>query len=504
MVREIPIDELPEVGEWNDVEMEEHMLTALETRRLLDDNPLSLSLRGGGCMYVYNQRLVLADITSRQFCGHCPALMQGKAGTEVNSASGRTTLRLTKAIVSYVEEGVGHTLCVADRPQTANEMPLFWFYYPSVNAQSAVIWQNDQTNRWRRAELRLAPHKLLSGAFWFDNFNEPEWTDWMPYLSLDEAWRREVDMEDHGAVLHHGNKIHQSGVHNPFAFLPELTNTVGETQVMSLAGVTQALSEGQFGEYPLYAFCLDGIWAIQVAADGAFAAIRSLSRDRCLSADSVVQTDGAVAFATAQGLKLLSGAAICRLSAPLDGWAADVELLNGLDEAFNPLVADVAKDFNRELEHCFMAFDYPNNLLHVYAGTASYHYVLSLGSGEWTLSDDVCCPLAVANDYPDTVVQDGQVLRKFSNVCSEQRLKGILLTRPIDMGSPTALKRMKDMRVLWRQIAEGSSVRAAVFASNNRRVWWRMRSLNSHSYRWFRIALLTDINDFERVEGVVF
>ncbi len=503
IVREIPVDELPELGGWTDVEMEEHTLTALETRRRLDDNPLSLSLRGGGCMQVYNQRLVLADITAQQFCGHCPALMQGKAGTVVNSTDGRTTLRLTKAIVSYVEEGVGHTLCVADRPQTANETPLFWFYYPSVNAQSAVIWQNDQTNRWRRAELRLSSHKLLSGACWFDNFNEPEWTDWMPYLALDEGWRAEVDMADHGAVLHHANKIQQSGVNNPFAFLPELTNTVGQTQVVTLAGATQALSEGQFGEYPLYAFCRDGIWAVQVGADGAFAAIRPLSRDRCLSARSVVQTDGAVVFATAQGLKCLSGSDISRLSASLDGWAADVELLSGIDADFNPLVADVEKDFNREMEHCGLAFDYPNNLLHVYVGESNYHYVLSLASGEWSLSGDVCRPLAVVNDYPDTVIQDGRVLRRFSNVCSSVRRKGILLTRPVDLGSPTALKRMKDMRILWRQLDAGSSVRAAVFASNNRRVWWRMRSLNSHSYRWFRIALLTDINDFERVEGVV-
>ncbi len=503
IVREIPLDELPEVGEWTDVEMEDHTLTALETRRRLDDNPLSLSLRGGGCMQVYNQRLVLADIRLRQFCGHCPALMQGKAGTVVNRSDGRTTLRLTKAIVSYVEEGVGHKLCVADRPQTANESPLFWFYYPSVNAQSVVIWQNDQTNRWRRADLRLTPHKLLSGACWFDNFNEPEWTDWMPYLALDEAWRAEVDMADHGAVLRQGNKIQQSGVNNPFAFLPDLTNRVGQTQVVTLAGATQALSEGQFGEYPLYVFCRDGIWAMQVGTDGSFVAIRPLARDRCLSADSVAQTDGAVVFATAQGLKRLCGSVIHRLSAPLDGWAADVELLSGLDEDFNPLVADVVKDFNRELDHSALAFDYPNNLLHVYVGADAYHYVLSLTSGEWSLSGDVCRPLAVVNDYPDTVVQDGQVLRRFSNVCSEQRRKGILLTRPIDMGSPTALKRMKDMRILWRQLSGDSSVRAAVFASNNRRVWWRMRSLNSHSYRWFRIALITDINDFERVEGVV-
>ena len=83
------------------------------------------------------------------------------------------------------------------------------------------------------------------------------------------------------------------------------------------------------------------------------------------------------------------------------------------------------------------------------------------------------------------------------------RRKGLLLTRPLSFGSILGLKRMTDLRVLWRQTDAASSVRVAVFASNNRRVWWRMRSLHGHSYRWFRIALFTEMNDYERVEGMV-
>ena len=504
IVKEIPVDQLPEVGVWEDVEMDAHTLSALENRRPLPDNPLSLSGRSGACMEVFNSRLVVADVTDRKFRGYAPSLMQGRSGNDVNGAAGRTTLNLTKAIVRYVEDGVSYALCSTDLARLTNEGPLFWYYYPSAGAQRVTLWQNDLTNRWRRAELLLKPHRLLNGACWFDNFNEPEWTAWMPYAALDESQQREVDMEPQGAVVRYGNKIHQSGVNNPFAFNAELTDTVGQTTVVGMAAATQALSQGQFGQFPLYAFCQDGIWALQTGTDGAFSAIHPVSRDRCLSAQGIAQTDCAVVFATNQGLKMLNGADIRQLAPQMEGMSADVSLLRGLDAEFDPLVADVAPDFLKVLQNASVAYDYPANLLHLYVNDVNYHYVISLDNGEVTLSNSINVPDAVVNDYPDTIIQHQSRLYRFSNDSLNERRKGVLLTRPLAKGSLTELKRMTDLQTLWRQRDTNSSVRVAVFASNNRRVWWRMHSLAGHSYRWFRIALLSEINDYERIEGIMF
>ena len=503
IVKEIAVDQLPDVDEWSDVEMDSNTLSTLENRRRLPDNPLSLSPRSGACMTVYNGRLVIADVTDRKFHGHLPALLQGLSGTYVNSSAQRATLNLTKAIVRYVEDGEAHTLCVGDLPRHTNEAPFFWFYYPSSNAQSVRLWQNDLTNRWRRAELRLQPHPLLSGACWFDNFNEPEWTDWTSYASLTAAEKAEADMADTYAIVRYPNKVHQSGVNNPFAFSAEQTSRVGETTVVGMAAATQALSQGQFGQFPLYAFCHDGIWALSLAQDGAFVAVHPVSRDRCLSPRGIVQADRSVVFATDQGLKQIAGSEIRVLASQLDGLSADVSLLSGVDESFDTLVAEVPPDFRQSLAEAVMAYDYPNGLLHVYVGESAFHYVVSLSNGEVTLSSAVSCPSAVVNDYPDTLVQQGGHLLRFSNGCGFVCRKGLLLTRPLSFGSILKLKRMTDLRVLWRQTDAASSVRVAVFASNNRRVWWRMRSLHGHSYRWFRIALFTEMNDYERVEGMV-
>lgn len=502
IVKEIPIDQLPELGTWEDVEMEPNTLATLENRKQLADNPLSLSSMGGACPVVYNGRLILADVTDQKYQGYRPALMQGMAGTAVNSTAQRTTLNLTKAVVRYVEDGAAYTLCASDTSRHTNESPLFWFFYPSANAQQAVVWQNDLTNRWRRAVLRLRPHSLLSGAFWFDNFNEPEWTGWKAYDNLTAEERSEVDLPDTGAAIRYANKVRQSEVNNPFAFTASLTVTVGQTAVVGLAAATQALSQGQFGQFPLYAFCHDGVWALSLADDGKLAAVHPVSRDQCVSARSIVPTDRSVVFATPQGLKVISGSDIRLLAPQLDGMAADVSLLKGVDAAFDPLVTDVRPDFLQALAGATLAYDYADRLLHIYTGNASCHHVVSLENGEVALASRLSCPDAVVGDWPHTIVQQGAALYRFSNAASDTLRGGVLLTRPLALGSLTALKRLADLRVLWRQYSSGSSVRVAVFASNNRRVWWRMRSLNGHSYRWFRIALFSRVSDYERIEAL--
>ena len=508
VVKELPLDELPADDSWQDVAMEEGTLESLETRERLDDNSLTLTGRSGQVMTVYNSRLVMAGLTERLFKGYMPVELQGQSGYLVNdrSSSARGVIQQTKAIVRYVSGGQPHTLCRRDLSGYANNGPFCWFYYPSANAKSAVIWQlRDLTvaPRWRRAELALRPHPYLTGAYWFDNFREPDWTDWAFVSSLDDPQLlEEYNMLETDAVVSSENKIMQSEANNPFLFRAGLTNEVGNSCVVALAAATHALSEGQFGQFPLYAFCHDGIWALSVGGDGAFTAVHPLSRDRCTSRRSIVPLDHAIAFATAQGLKLLSGSSVRTLSSRLEGWTADTSLLRGVDPSFDGLVADVGQEFNRHVADCTMAYDYPNQLLHIYPGSAGYHYVLCLQSGEFTLSSDQPSPAAVVNAWPDTVVQDGTALHRFSRTCSAASRPGLFLSRPMAFKDLTGLKRLNDLRVIWQQLSDDSSVRVAAFASNDRRRWWRMPSLASHSYRWFRIALFTRLNDFERIESL--
>lgn len=59
------------------------------------------------------------------------------------------------------------------------------------------------------------------------------------------------------------NILRVSELENPFVFPSEQTYTISNGEITGIATITAALSEGQFGEFPLYVFTEEGIWALQ-------------------------------------------------------------------------------------------------------------------------------------------------------------------------------------------------------------------------------------------------
>ena len=108
------------------------------------------------------------------------------------------------------------------------------------------------------------------------------------------------------------NKIYTSEVNNPFSFPLLGINTIGTGEIIGISTAAKALSEGQFGQFPLYAFTTDGVWALEVSATGSYSAKQPITRDVCLDGRSITQIDDAVLFATARGIMLISGSeSIC-------------------------------------------------------------------------------------------------------------------------------------------------------------------------------------------------
>ena len=501
IVKDLTLNELQEANGWVTLEMDEHTLDGLEGRQSLDDNAMSLSKMCGRMQMVYNSRLVEGNMVEHRFRGYMPSLMNGYCGNMRDGAEDGYPVEWIKAMVYGVENGEQHLLCVADHG-VSNNAPLLWFAYPGLTATRAVVWRRRMDGEYQRAELKLMRHKLLNLSIWFDGFNEPMWTDMGKDADLNEAQREEMQTPEQEAVVVSKTKLQQSVVNNPFLSEPALVNIVGNSSILAMATTTQALSQGQFGDFPLYVFAADGIWAMSVGVDGAFSTSQPISRDVCSDPASVVMTDNAVVFATAQGLKMIRGSVITNMSVQMEGAVADVSALIDIDQSFNNMIINDTMDFNTMIGKSRMAYDYESNLLHIYPDYLDAHYLCSLGNGEFAMSTFASRPLAIVNDYPRTIIQTNEGLLRLAGRNVASRAGGILLTRPVCMGDPVALKRLKDLRVVWNQLETDSSVKVAVLASNDRRHWWRMRSLNSHSYRWFRIALFADITDMEAIMNV--
>lgn len=188
-----------------------------------------------------------------------------------------------------------------------------------------------------------------------------------------------------------GNVLKVSLVDNPFTFPAETTYAPSQEHIVAMSSNTFALSQGQFGEHPLYVFCNDGIWAMSVERSGAiaYAGCFPLSRERCVNAASVCGTDAGVLFAGEKGLMILRGSSLKRISEPMDDVVCCDEILQG--DIFKRIygIASLRNcsetmGFAAFLANARIAYLAPNNEIVAACAGCGYSYILSLDYSAWS------------------------------------------------------------------------------------------------------------------------
>lgn len=187
------------------------------------------------------------------------------------------------------------------------------------------------------------------------------------------------------------NVMKVSMVENPFVFPAACTYTPSQGTIVGLSSNTVALSEGQFGQYPLYVFCSDGIWAMSLDTSGsmAYLACNQVSRDVCINAASVCGVGGGVLFAGKQGMMLIAGNSVKRISAALDNAGS---MPKGVpDDLFAKIPGLVSLecdggdfDFQGFIANAFVAYLPSHNEVIVGNAAHEYSFVYSFDSGVWT------------------------------------------------------------------------------------------------------------------------
>lgn len=108
-------------------------------------------------------------------------------------------------------------------------------------------------------------------------------------------------------VKRNGNIFKVSSANNLIDFPLINTYQVGNGDIIGFASSTRALSQGQFGQYPLYVFTTEGIYAMEQTTTGTYSSCQPISREVCCNPNGILQLDGSVLFTTTKGLMLLSG-----------------------------------------------------------------------------------------------------------------------------------------------------------------------------------------------------
>ena len=392
-----------------------------------------------------------------------------------------------------------------------------YMFYPNPNAYKMVIYNYSSACY----AVDLKPHEFLNGAYAildYELVREKNFTSLpnisYPMYSTEEAYNFPIQIS---------NKIYTSEVNNPFYFPVLGINTVGTGNILGICAAAKALSEGQFGQFPLYAFTSEGVWALEVSNTGTYSAKQPITRDVVINPDSITQIDSAVLFATDRGIMLISGSTVQCISdrlnteelfsiADLPKAEALINIFNSkADESEQISLADASLlPFSEFLAGCRMVYDYTNQHIIVYNPAVRYAYVYSLKSKTWgMMRSDI---VSNVNSYPEALAMaDGAKLVDFSKT-DAQTTTSLIITRPFKMDDPNALKTINT--IIQRGMFRSTHVQQVLYGSNDLFHWhtvWSsvdkmMRGFRGTPYKAYRLALVCKFDKGESIYGctVVF
>jgi hypothetical protein len=230
---------------------------------------------------------------------------------------------------------------------------------------------------------------------------------------------------------------------------------------------------------------------------------------------------------------MIQGSEVVNLSGAMEGYNVDESIyfpegfFAGCDkEEFDHIVVSEKRDFREILKTCTIAYDYVNQLLRIFPkrenetdSTHPYKYYVysfttrefaSVVGSEFEVKNDGDESVTfnevktVVPDYPSSIVQIGDALyRPSERDDNENTKKGLLLTRPIMLDEPFALKKLQDMRLHYSKFDGKSKCHVVVYASNDGTNWAPIRSLRKRSYKYYRFAIITDMKDMDALSGMV-
>lgn len=308
--------------------------------------------------------------------------------------------------------------------------------------------------------------------------------------------------------------IKVSEAENPLVFPAKNSVQVGSSVISALAANTRPISEGQFGEAPLYAFTDEGVWVLMLGEEGTYVARQPANREICSNPNGILQIDDAVLYPTNRGIMMQQGRNSICITDQLDGcpfnfmemkYAKQIIATNETESGEISYIR-----FKDYLKSADMIYDYYDNRIIVFNPNQAYAYVYSLKSKMWGTMKNVFNKRV--NIYPESYAtnKEGKIL----NVYVEEPYSNtpyFLCSRPLTISDKEVYKTIFTC-IARGYFRKGTNGKCAIilYGSNNLFDWYLIKtSINEYlrgiagsPYKYFRVALIGNLATNESISGL--
>jgi len=424
------------------------VLATIANQDIMQDDNGSHDTLSADVLYGYNRRLNMAGVKKKMHSPLKPSVMWARDYSKFNG----DYVNYPYQVSIYAKNGAEIAKLKVTEASVNTSFPQNIFY-PNPDAFEAVIVRSTSQGN-EKYKIRLKEHKALNGAFWVGQFFNNA-LEFEKYKLANNATTAELQSSEVGNVVNEKNKIYTTETDNPFAVPFGNINIAGGGIVKALAAATQAMSQGQFGQFPLYCFTTEGVWAMTVNDTGGWATIQPMTRDVIADGTMPLSLDSTVVFMSDRGLLQLAGAEVKILSEPLMNTDLTLEgalsrrtaIMTALGEDFATMDTVISSLNVFPRKNVNLAYDAKNARIYVTERNCP-SWVYNLKSGLWTQATTHIDRQVVS--YPECLTQQGQdivTIGDLGDLPTRRYTSGLILTRPIKLGDMGVLKKWHEMMV---------------------------------------------------------
>ena len=463
-------------------------------RPLMEVDTSTFDQIGAMHTFVYNNRLHLANVKRSLFTGYHPAVFCASYDNNNNDASIHI-----RTHIALGNEGAKVVDTYMDVPFFSGTLsPLI--SYPNSNATSMDITIIYNGYYYHKSITLKSIDNENRASYIHPQIKCIDINEWEKRVATDDDINN-LPSSSYSTPIEQRNLMLVSQINNPFSFPNELAYYISGGSINGIATTTAALSQGQFGEFPLYVFTSEGIWSMQVGTeDICYTRCTPINNERTKEQGLIVPTQSAIIYRSGNNISVISGAESSVLL-PL----TEISTINFNEQKSKllPQLSPAGKDHTPILEYldenAVAIYNHSKDELILCNNRFPYCWILHLPSRHLYRWEQAVRGIVSSGN---TILFQGQnnIIYNLNNEITS--IKDVcLITKPIQL-LPDAYTRLR--QVIWRMHSSQGVLSLCILASHEPDGTYRpiYRAtyegyINGHlplrifsaPYKYFRIAL---------------